>query len=236
MCTISYIPLKQGFVVTDSRDEYFERKAIHPAFYDEYQSRLFYPRDSVAGGTWIGVSNHHHLICLMNGAFEKHIRKENYRKSRGIVVKELLAEEDLLQAVNRYDLTDIEPFFALLFSWDFGISVHEFIWDGKQKTANEHATNKAKIWSASMTYDADQRQEREDRLQDLLNENSVITSDLLWDFHHSKGTPESEEIVIDRGLLKTTSVTQFSYIEGKEWFRFHNLLTDEQQENQLIWN
>lgn len=235
MCTVSYVPTKFGFIITDSRDEYYARKAMLPDYYDELDARLYYPRDTVAGGTWMGASNKNHLICLMNGAFERHDRKESYRKSRGVVVKELLASDDLLEAMRSYDLTDIEPFFAIAISWNLGIQVHEFIWDGQRKTANQHDSQRAGIWSAAMTYDNDQRQEREDMLQDLFHEHSEITSDVMWDFHHRKGTPDYEEIVIDRGVLKTTSVTQFCYHEGKESFRFHDLLEDTNTQTELAW-
>lgn len=235
MCTISYVPLKNGFVITDSRDEYFKREAIAPQLYKEFNAQLFYPKDLQAGGTWMGVSNKSNLICLMNGAFAPHERKEIYRKSRGIVVKELIATDNLLQAINDYDLSDIEQFFALIFSWDLGIAVHELIWDGKRKVVQEHQASRAKIWSASMTYDPDQRQEREDMLQDLIHQNKEINAELLWNFHHRKGTTDSEEIIIDRGILKSTSVSQFRYIAGKESFHFHNLMTNELQENLIQW-
>lgn len=235
MCTISYVPTRTGFIVTDSRDEYYAREAYSPKYYDEYGVKLYYPKDSVAGGTWMGASNKNHLICLMNGAFEKHERKESYRKSRGVVVKELLASDDMIKTIEEYSLVDIEPFFALVFSWNFGIAIHELIWDGTRKTVNKHQTSRPKIWSASMTYDMDQRQEREDMLQDLIHENAEMTPEILWDFHHQKGDADDEEIVIDRGILKTTSITQFSYLEGKEMFRYHALLTDEVSEKELYW-
>src|SRR5699024_12405831 len=98
--TITYIPRtgkNKGFTVTDNRDESVNRPADLPKVYKEYGTQLFYPKDKKAGGTWIGLSKQNRLITLMNGAFTQHKRQKSYRKSRGVVVKELLALNDVLK-------------------------------------------------------------------------------------------------------------------------------------------
>jgi hypothetical protein len=51
-------------------------------------------------------------MALMNGAFSRHERKPFYRKSRGLVVKEILSSKELDQYLIKYDFTGIEPFYG----------------------------------------------------------------------------------------------------------------------------
>ncbi|MFD2433530.1 NRDE family protein [Mesonia maritima] len=83
MCTITFIPLlkeEKGFVVTSNRDESANRKTLPPKVVEEKGVKLLYPKDEVAGGTWIGASGKKRLICLMNGAFKPHQRKSLTRQ------------------------------------------------------------------------------------------------------------------------------------------------------------
>ena len=77
MCTITLFPLsgiKKGFVLTSNRDEVSGRQTLPPDFSENKGRKMLFPKDGVAGGTWIGVSDRQRLVCLMNGGFEKHQR------------------------------------------------------------------------------------------------------------------------------------------------------------------
>ena len=58
---------------------------------------MLLPTDTEKGGTWIGLHEKGHLLVLLNGGFEMHQRLERYRKSRGLIVKDLLDKEDPLK-------------------------------------------------------------------------------------------------------------------------------------------
>ena len=91
MCTVTYLPLENdGFILTSNRDESPMRKTIPPKKYLENGVELAYPKDQLAGGTWIGASTKNRLVCLLNGAFKKHERNSYYKMSRGLVVKNIL--------------------------------------------------------------------------------------------------------------------------------------------------
>ena len=82
MCTVTYLPLgNNDFILTSNRDEDPKRKTIPPKEYLEDGVKLTYPKDELAGGTWIGLSEKSRLICLLNGGFTKHSREESYRMS-----------------------------------------------------------------------------------------------------------------------------------------------------------
>lgn len=228
-----------NFVVTDNRDESVNRPAEWPRVYREYNTQLFYPKDTKAGGTWIGVDQKNLLICLMNGAFKRHQHKASYRKSRGIVVKELLASSNFLSDVDQYYFEGIEPFFALVFSWKNDIKIYELVWDGIEIHLHKKDETKSLIWSAAQTYTKEQHQKKEKKFMTFLknDKSGGTTAKRIWTFHHSRGNKNEEGMIINRGRLKTTSVSQFQHrSNGRNYFRFHNLVTDiKGQEEEIIW-
>lgn len=91
MCTVTFLPINSSdFILTSNRDEQISRETLPPKIYVENSVEMLFPKDKLAGGTWIGVSNKNRLVCVLNGAFKKHTKKDNYLKSRGLIAKELL--------------------------------------------------------------------------------------------------------------------------------------------------
>lgn len=240
MCTVTYLPLLKntaGFILTDNRDEAVNRPAKAPQKYAEFYSELYYPRDKKAGGTWIGVSQEKHLITLMNGAFKPHQRRASYRKSRGIVVKELLSAARVKTAFLNYELEGIEAFFAVVVSWRKGLRLYEMIWDGKQRFVNERNPEVPFIWSSAMLYTSLERAQREDYFQEFNRAFHAPgpSAEALWEFHHSTGLG-GENIKIDRGMLKTTSVCQYTHrLEEEDYFRYEDVLSGYTQKEPVVW-
>src|SRR4051812_22764348 len=74
MCTVTYLPLKEGFIITSNRDERLVRKpADAPQIISGLNTRILFPRDGEAGGTWIATSENNRTVCLLNGAFVPHL-------------------------------------------------------------------------------------------------------------------------------------------------------------------
>jgi len=134
MCTVTYLPLpNNNFILTSNRDETPLRKTIPPKTYIENGAELTYPKDELAGGTWIGISNKNRLVCLLNGEFKKHIRNSYYKMSRGIIVKNILSAEDAVSYIDEFNFDKIEPFTIVLVDWNHQLETYEFVWDGKKK-------------------------------------------------------------------------------------------------------
>ncbi|PQJ75907.1 NRDE family protein [Polaribacter gangjinensis] len=208
MCTVSFLPLDTNdFILTSNRDETPLRKTIAPDFYIENNATLLYPKDAFAGGTWIGASNQKRLICLLNGAFEKHQRKAFYRKSRGIIVTELLAVEDAVSEIQQTNFIDIEPFTLVLIDFKNGLKIYELVWDGEEKHFQQ-LENTPKIWSSATLYNEDMKLERQSWFADWLQENKVFSQDKILAFHKdaSKGTKETA-IKMKRTFVETVSIT-----------------------------
>ena len=92
MCTVVFIPANKKIFFASVRDESpLREKAIVPIISTIGNVSFLSPKDPVAGGTWIGANDQGNIIILLNGGFENHQRKNCYRKSRGIIVSELLA-------------------------------------------------------------------------------------------------------------------------------------------------
>lgn len=218
MCTLSFVPSKKepfNFIMTSNRDESPGRETIPPKKYSEMGSEMWYPKDEVAGGTWIGVSSKKRLVCLMNGGFGRHQRKKTYRKSRGVVVKELLSAAESAACMERSDFTDIEPFTIVVVDWTSKLALWQLIWDGTEK----HLTAlpiKPYIWSASMLYSEATKKERAQLFDRFIAGNREgITVQALFDFH--------QQFKIDRGVVKTTSITQFVHRGGISEMVYHDL-------------
>ena len=216
MCTVTYLPLgKDNFILTSSRDVPFSReKALHPKKYIEDGVELEYPKDGKAGGTWIGTSSKNRLICLLNGGFTYHTSRVSYKKSRGIIVKDLLKVDDIRKELDEIDLEDVEQFTLVIADWNNTLALIEFVWDGKQKHFKEMA-QEPYIWSSSTLYDDSVKQLRKkwfatwQQLDDFSSEN-------ILNFHNTAGVGDSNiDVMMNRGVGGTVSITSIKKENGK---------------------
>ena len=238
MCTITLVPhpdSMNGFILTSNRDEAVSRETIPPQTEIHKGTKLFFPKDEKAGGTWLGVSEHCRCICLMNGAEKPHVRKAEYRKSRGVVVKDFLSRKKLKKVIREYDLEDIEPFTMIIVDWHNGLIFFELLWDGKNRNLTKLPLREH-IWSSSPLYSEDMKELRRKWFKEL-KESSGFSSELLLDFHHNAGEGNKEsDLIIDRGFLKTQSISQV-YNSAKELrFSYENLRSKESTEDFLQFN
>ncbi|NJN50308.1 MAG: NRDE family protein [Polaribacter sp.] len=208
MCTVTYIPLENDdFILTSNRDETPLRKTISPAIYEENGVKITYPKDAIAGGTWIGLSELKRTVCLLNGAFEKHKRQPNYKLSRGVIVKKLLTIQNYIQFWNEFYFTDIEPFTVVLVDYQATLEAFELVWDGTQKHQKK-IEQKPQIWSSSPLYDAEMKVERHAWFDGFINQNKHLSQEKLLEFHQFEKIDNPENsIKMKRFLVETVSTT-----------------------------
>lgn len=219
MCTVTFIPLgDKDFVLTSNRDVSWKRAvASAPRKHLEKGVELIYPRDEEAGGTWIGSSHGSRLVCLLNGGFENHIRKLPYRKSRGLIVTELLASPDLGKGLEMIDLLDIEPFTLVTVEWKSDLLLRQFVWDGNRKHT-EVLPVAPRIWSSSTLFDPKMRERREDWFEDWRKKGDLSPESVL-EFHKMAGHGDDNVgVILKRKHVGTVSLTQFV---RQETSRFH---------------
>lgn len=209
MCTVTFIPRGfNDFILTSNRDEAPNRETLPPSTYTINDTQLLFPKDTVAGGTWIGLSEKNRLICLLNGGFTTHERKEKYRMSRGIIVTDLLTSEDALDSINTYDLHDIEPFTIILVDWEKDLKLYELVWDGAKAHLEEKPIAPT-IWSSSLLYSEAVKKKRESWFSEFLFKKMRPSEENILDFHKTGGEGDSKtNLIMDRGFVKTKSVTQ----------------------------
>lgn len=209
MCTVSFIYKgNQEFVLTSNRDESPTRATNLPVAYEVLGAKMIYPKDAVAGGTWIGMSEKKRVVCLLNGGFRIHKRLPEYRHSRGIVVKDFLASDVILETVEAYNLDLIEPFTIVIVDWNEGIQLFELVWDGTQKHFQKLPLTIPHIWSSSTLYTEEMKQLRRDWFADFQQKNALNAVSIL-DFHQNAGIGDvNVDTMMDRGVVKTISITQ----------------------------
>ena len=225
MCTVTFIPNgSNDFVLTSNRDEAPNRNTLSPAFYEINNTKLLFPKDEVAGGSWIGVSEKQRVLCVLNGGFEMHKRKDRYRLSRGVVLKDLLIAEHLEKAISAYDLEGVEPFTIVIVEWNSSMELKELIWDGN----NKHFKNlplEPTIWSSSSLYTAEMKKERLQWFDDFKNKHLSPESTMVFHKNAGKGNKDFG-VIMDRFFVKTTSITQIIKNKNEVSMRFENLQTN----------
>ena len=208
MCTVTYLPIADNqFILTSNRDETPLRKTIPPKKYVEDGVTLTYPKDEIAGGTWIGVSSKNRVVCLLNGGFVNHKRKLPYKMSRGIIVKNILIADNAIAFINEFDFTNIEPFTLILIDWDVKLVTYELVWDGVKKHFKPLA-QEPKIWSSSPLYTPEMKEEREMWFTNWLENNKKDSLKNILEFHknNSLGTKEISP-KMKRKFVETVSIT-----------------------------
>src|SRR5690606_17513093 len=226
MCTVSFLPKnKSDFLLTSNRDEAPGRATRAPQIYVEEGIQLLFPKDEVAGGTWIGTSDKKRAISLMNGGFVPHERKPYYGRSRGLILKDLLMVPNVKKYLEDYDFSEIEPFTVVFVSWQDQLELWEIVWDGKtlhrlQKEWKPH------IWSSSPLYSKEYKNLREGWFAEFLTKRT--DSEDVLEFHNSAGNGNKEYgLIMDRGFVRTKSITQIVKVGAELSMYYHDLQSGE---------
>lgn len=223
MCTVTYLPLNNGFLLTSNRDERLSRPlAVPPAKYISGALELVYPKDTLANGTWIASSNKQRTICLLNGGIEPHIPEPPYRMSRGLVVLDFFKSKSIEAFYNSYDLEGIEPFTLVVL--EFG-NLYELRWTGTEKLFKKLDELMPHIWSSVTLYTPETISLREKWFADFLDNNPHYTQDDIFQFHLFAGEGDSAtDIRMSRmGLVKTVSVTSVLFKEDIHTMQYFDL-------------
>lgn len=210
MCTLTFLPINNGLVLTSNRDEIQSRETLLPTFYQHAGRDLIYPKDTLAGGTWIATDGNRRIACLLNGAFEKHTRKDVYAKSRGKILLEAFDYNDHNSFASAVNVEGVEPFTLILVDFSGNFALTEIRWDEKKLHVTELDWTKVHIWSSASLYSKEYRDARERWFSDWLLKHNDEEDYGIWNFHTSRHTEEKEsDIVMERDNgVKTVSVTQ----------------------------
>jgi len=193
---------------------------------------MLLPADTEKGGTWIGLHEKGHLLVLLNGAFEAHQRLERHRKSRGLIVKDLLDKEDPLKEWHSSDLYEVEPFTLIL--WQKG-KLFELVWDGNSKHSVRKNEVTPQIWSSSTLYSSLMKQKRKLWFNSWLAGISYPSAEdiyqLLWQ-HNDK----ENGFIMDRKTIRTLSISLIEINSDYGSFHYHDMVTGNRSSAALTLN
>lgn len=203
MCTLTYIPTsKDTFIWTQNRDESPLRTAQKLVYAPN--NAWVYPQEPQSGGTWISMTKNGRVVSLLNGAFEQNQYVPSV-KSRGIMVLDFLTYTFLADFIRVYDFRDIEPFTMVVYEHN---SLWEFRWDKAQKYFKELDASKPYIWSSSTMYPQNIKDLRRVWFSDYIKQHTAPSRSSVLDFHHHAGTGDiRNDLLMDRGIVKTVSIT-----------------------------
>tara|TARA_R110000796_G_scaffold183498_2_gene300018 strand:- start:97300 stop:98004 length:705 start_codon:yes stop_codon:yes gene_type:complete len=208
MCTVSYIPKNEGYIVTFNRDESEARSTEHPKKRILNNGLLITaPKDLVKGGTWIAIDDNGRTACLLNGGFTKHIPKKKYRISRGYLVINAFEAANFSDFLSNLFLEDMEPFTLLLFEPKI---IQQLVWDGHTINSSKLPIESKHLWSSSTLFTPEEHSTKLNYLMEALEDNSSDSEQILKIHGKENKTP----FVIDRKTVKTVSITQH-YFNGK---------------------
>jgi hypothetical protein len=234
MCTVSFVNANGKIIITSNRDEKVLRpNAIEPKNYLINNKNVIFPKDKKGGGTWFAVNDKATVLVLLNGADEKHILKESYRKSRGLIVLELISSESVLQEWENIYLDHIEPFTLVLFE---NQKLYQLRWNEIEKSTLELDTLQSHIWSSSTLYSKEIRAKRALWFSTFLDTKPGVNVDELFNFHRYT-EPENTEhgLVINRNeLLKTLSITQAVVEKNKVEIHYSDLIAERDFSNTFL--
>ncbi len=228
MCTVSFISCKDGYFITSNRDEkIFRKPAIPPKQYSHNKHVVAFPKDPDAGGTWIAMNENGNAAVLLNGAFRKYNSRPPYERSRGLVLLDIISNDNPLQSFLRLDLLRIEPFTLIIFTQN---SLYECRWDGQQKHSCELPAYCSYIWSSVTLYDTEMIQKREQWFTKFLNRHQPPSHDQILHFHRFAGEGDTNnDLNMNRdGLMLTVSITSIKINRNKCTMKYNDLKTGKQ--------
>jgi hypothetical protein len=210
MCTLTYLPLEnEQYILTSNRDESPSRaEAEFPAYKHIENKNIIFPKDPQAGGTWIATSDNGITVCLLNGADKAHEMNPPYKISRGLVLLEAIECIKPDEFFKNYDFSGIEPFTMVVLFHNPILKVIEFKWNGVETSLNELAVDQPHIWVSAQLYSAEAIQNRQNWFHNWLETHDDFTVEGILAFHETAGNGDKEnDMVMDRGIVKTVSIT-----------------------------
>lgn len=201
MCIASFVLNANHTIISFNRDENKNRLSAFPSWHTQNGETFFCPIDTVGKGTWLGY-NGKIIATLQNGAFIKHKRTPPYSKSRGIIIKEILATNLISPYINLDYLSNVEPFTLTILNLENSkIVIYRF--DGNSIFIEEKPQNESFILCSCTLYNTDAFYKINDDFNHLNTKNAKD----LFRFHqqHAIGKPDNTFT----NLADTVSITQF---------------------------
>ncbi|WP_200837016.1 NRDE family protein [Dyadobacter sp. 3J3] len=232
MCTVSYLPYQNGFILTSSRDEKLVRPVARlsdPVMIHDQE--VTFPKDPLGQGTWIATSKTK-TVCLLNGAFTAHLPKPPYKHSRGLVVLDVFDYFSIGNFAANYDFSGLEPFTLLLIEKRRLLVLR---WNGKRLFMADKDASIPHIWSSATLYAPEIIEKREDWFKKWLNSQDNFSLENIRKFHKTAGDGDLENAVFMRreNLYATVSLTSVVQTRDQMEMIYEDLIHSKIFQNKL---
>jgi Transport and Golgi organisation 2 len=225
MCTISFVPGEDGYLVAMNRDELRTRPpALPPRILEINGLEVIYPRER-AGGTWIACNAAGNVFALLNWDNADRALPSAKRQTRGAIIPRLIAETDSSAFGSRLEDLDLNRMnaFRLVGILRDGRRVREWRWDGVRLKDADFAWARQHWFSSSLS-DALAEENRGQACESAARESTALDEEWLAKLHRShEPGPGPYSICVHRPDATTASFTvvRFScksvsmgYLEG----------------------
>ena len=233
MCTVTFIPSEHTIILTSNRDEKRRRSvAFAPAVHQGEAGKSIFPKDADAGGTWIAGHENGNAVVFLNGGLVAHIPQPPYRKSRGLVLLELIDQPEPYNYFLAIELDNIEPFTAII--WDEN-RLFECRWDGSGKHSLQLNETLPYIWSSVTLYDPSVIAKRNQWFKEWITQNKTPSQNEILDFHQFTGDGDCHnDLKMNRGQVFTVSVTSMMISKDHAFMRYLDLKNNVSFEQELL--
>lgn len=236
MCTVTFIPSGTSLYITSNRDEKTKRKsALVPKVYHYETGKILFPQDAEAGGTWIAAHENGNVVVFLNGGFKAHVAQRLYRKSRGLILLDLIDHPTPFNGFLAINLNNIEPFTAVI--RDNG-HLFEALWDGKVKHHKELDPDHPMIWSSVTLYNEEIIGKRNSWFQKWISANPDPGQSDIIHFHRFTGEGDAfNDLTMNRNNeMRTVSITS-TEISGKHiGMQYIDLASDQVYSEELSFD
>ena len=212
MCTVTFIPKPDGFLLGMNRDDLFPRADTRPPSINQTGTRFaVYPSERI-GGTWIGVNDVGLVFALLNWN-----RPQSQKlRSRGEVIPAILRASSLDDAsdlLRRTSLTGVLPF-RLIGIYSQHHAVSEWRWDGEVNRFD--FPWELSHWFSSGLSDQDAEIKRGTICRDALSDADARSLEWMRRLHRSHSPePGPFSICAHRETAGTLSYTEIIAADGK---------------------
>ena len=210
MCTLTFVPTEDGYLVGMNRDELLTRRvALPPKRFQRSGMEMVYPSEP-SGGTWIACNDRGNLLALLNWNARESPRLGEKRKTRGLVIPELIGEPDLPAADSHFQQMNLDGLFPFRLVLVFRKEkvVNEWRWDGTAKQFLRLSWAR-KHWFSSSLSDSLAEKERGRACEAVAGETVAGSSSWLRRLHRSHvPRPGPFSVCVHRQDAATVSYTE----------------------------
>ncbi len=230
MCLVSYSPTENGFLICSNRDESPLRSHSPIDSFNTSSGTILCPVDT-KGGSWLICADNGSAICILNGAFENHLRRNDYRMSRGLMMKAFFEYKSKKEFLHQFNFDKIEPFTMVIKD---RLGLYEFRWDGACKHIKHLKSDQLHVWSSSTLYTPEVQEQREAAFRKQYKLNVPTVESLIKIHRDTTLGDKAIDFVMQRSdRVATISISIIEKKDASFFLEHHNLRSETSEKHEL---